>query len=132
MRERKGASAVLIKVIAAIILNILLAYAAGRFLPKLFVISPGFSPHLVVGGVLAATNLLVVPALSVLFLPLRLCATAVAFFVVNILGLYISVEIVEALEVDGVTLAIEGGGASWLFLSFILGLFNGGLRRAFR
>lgn len=129
MGEKRGRPGVLTKFLAAVVVNAILAYAVGRFLPKLLVISPGLYPHAVVGVVLAVTNLLVVPILHIIALPIRLFATAVAFFAVNILGLYVSLEIVKMLSLEGVTLAIEGGVVSWLLLSLVFGLVNGGLRK---
>lgn len=126
---RKRRRGILVKLFVSVAANAAVASGLSSFLPKLFTVSSGAYALLIIGVVLTAVNQLVVPLLSILALPLRAFAAFLAFFAVNIGGLYVATLFLAEIALPGVELQITGGVVSWIVVSLVFGAVNGVIRR---
>ena len=95
-----------------------------RTFPLFFVLTGGVKAIMFVGLVLSFLNWIIVPILQILSLPIKFFAWFIGFLLVNATALWLTVALVEALQVEGVSLSIGGGIIGWITLSFVLGFAN--------
>ncbi len=84
----------------------------------------GTKAIVLVGIVFAFVNWIVAPILRVISLPIKFFAWIIAFVLVNVITMWFAVWFVDALAVEGISLAIDGGIIGWLTMSVILGFCN--------
>ncbi len=120
--ERKASAA--LKLLFRIVINVGMAFFFQSTFPIFFVLQGGVKALVLVGITLAFLNWIVVPVLHILSLPIKLFAWIVAFFLVNMASLWLTVWFITALKIEGMSLAIQGGIVGWLVLSFFLGVGN--------
>lgn len=89
-----------------------------------FVLQGGYQAIAIVALTFTVLNMLVVPVLHVLSLPIKMLAWIVAFILVNAAAVWLTVWFVTALSIPGISLAIGGGIVGWILVSVILGIGN--------
>lgn len=73
---------------------------------------------------MAFLNLLVRPVLNVISFPLFLFSGIIAIILVNVLFLWLTLQIVEGWDPARIGLAVTGGAWGWILSSLALGLGN--------
>jgi len=112
------------KILLRVVVNLGLVVFFRRTFPVFFVLVGDIKAVVLVGLILAFLNWIIVPILHVLSLPIKFFAWLVGFLLVNAVALWITVWIVTALQIEGVSLAIGGGIIGWITISMILGFCN--------
>lgn len=124
MPDTAQGSSTALKILFRTIINVGMVFFFQSTFPTYFVLQGGVKALVLVGLILTFLNWIVVPILHILALPIKLFAWIVAFFLVNMASLWLTVWFVTALEVEGMSLAIQGGIIGWLILSLFLGIGN--------
>ncbi len=95
-----------------------------NYFGSFFVLGGGYQGIAVVGLTFTVLNMLIVPILNVLSLPIKFIAWMIAFILVNAAAIWLTVWFVASIGIMGVSLAIEGGIIGWIIVSVILGMGN--------
>ena len=119
----------ILRIVFRVALNTGIVVFFVRTFPDFFVLEGGPKAVVFVGLVLSFLNWIVVPVLQVLSLPIKFFAWFIGFLLVNVIALWLTVQCVQALAVEGVSLTIGGGIVGWVTLSFILGFANWMVRK---
>jgi uncharacterized membrane protein YvlD (DUF360 family) len=119
-RRANGAMKLAFRVFINVALVLFLRSSLGAY----FVLEGGAQAIAITALLFTALNMLVVPVLNVLSLPIKLFAWIVAFVLVNIAAVWIAVWIMDTLAISGVSLAIEGGVVGWFLVSATVGVGN--------
>ncbi|MBT3834704.1 hypothetical protein HOF56_00485 [Candidatus Peribacteria bacterium] len=114
----------IIRIIVRLVLNIGLVIFFLNYFGSFFLLEGGTKAIVLVGIVFAFVNWIVAPILRVISLPIKFFAWIIAFVLVNVITMWFAVWFVDALAVEGISLAIDGGIIGWLTMSVILGFCN--------
>jgi putative membrane protein len=107
-----------------VFINVGIVWFLDAYFPEFFILQGGTQAIAIAGLILTFLNWIVVPLLHVLSLPIKMIAWMVAFLLVNAGALWLTVFLIESLDVSGVSLAIGGGAVGWVLVSVILGIGN--------
>ncbi|MBI3589623.1 MAG: phage holin family protein [Candidatus Liptonbacteria bacterium] len=113
----------LVKTAAIIVINALVFWAMGRYLPG-FTLSGDFRQVLVIASIFTALNFILKPVIKLLFGPIIVLTLGLGLVVVNMLVLYILDRLVNSLTIQGVL--------TLLYASLIVGVVNFGLHSIFK
>jgi len=95
-----------------------------HYFDTFFVLEGGYQAIAIVALTFTVLNMIVIPILNVLSLPIKLIAWLVAFILVNAAAVYITIWFITAIAIPGVSLAIEGSFIGWILVSAVLGAGN--------
>ncbi len=107
-----------------VFINVAIVLFLQGYFGTFFVLQGGYQATAIVALTFTVLNMLVVPVLHVLSLPIKMLAWIIAFILVNAAAVWLTVWFVAALSIPGISLAIGGGIVGWIFVSVILGVGN--------
>lgn len=107
-----------------VFINVGIVILLKSYFSSFFVLGGGYQGIAIVGLTFTVLNMIVVPILNVLSLPIKFIAWIIAFALVNAVAIWLTVWFVESVEIMGVSLAIEGGIVGWIIVSVVLGMGN--------
>ena len=114
----------MIRLLVRLILNVGLVVLFLNYFSGFFLLDGGVKAIVLVGIVFTFVNWIIAPILRIISLPINFLAGIIAFVLVNVITLWFAVWFTDALAVDGISLAVDGGVVGWLILSAILGFCN--------
>lgn len=107
-----------------VFINVGVVIFLNSYFGSFFVLDGGYQGIAIVGLTFTVLNMLVVPILNVLSLPIKFIAWMIAFILVNAAAIWLTIWFVTSIGIMGVGLAIEGGIVGWVIVSVILGMGN--------
>lgn len=107
-----------------VFINVGVVIFLNSYFSSFFALSGGYQGIAIVALTFTVLNMLVVPILNVLSLPIKFIAWMIAFILVNAAAIWLTVWFVTSIGIMGVSLAIEGGIVGWIIVSVILGMGN--------
>jgi len=107
-----------------VFINVAIVLFLRSYFGTFFVLQGGYQSIAIVALTFTFLNMLIVPVLHVLSLPIKMFAWIIAFILVNAAAVWLAVWFVTALSIPGVSLAIGGGIIGWIFVSVIFGVGN--------
>lgn len=107
-----------------VFINIAIVLFLRSYFGTFFILQGGYQAIAIVALTFTVLNMLIVPVLHVLSLPIKMFAWIIAFILVNAAAVWLAVWFVTALSISGVSLSIGGGIIGWIFVSVIFGVGN--------
>jgi len=120
--ERRANSGM--KIAFRVLINVAVVFFLQNYFDSFFDLRGGYQGIAIVSLTFTVLNMLIVPVLHVLSLPIKMIAWIVAFIIVNAAAVWLTVWFITALNIPGVSLSIEGGVVGWIFVSVIFGMGN--------
>lgn len=110
------------KIVFGIVLNALALYVVTKFLPEIQY-TGGIAFFIVGGTIIGFVNTFVKPIMKLLSLPLVLITVGLFLFVINAIVFWLTVQIVNGINIADVTITVESPLA-YFMASIIFGLVN--------
>jgi uncharacterized membrane protein YvlD (DUF360 family) len=122
-KTEKRANTIL-KIAFRVFINVGIVWWLDRSFGDFFALDGGYQGIALVGLTFTALNMIVVPILNVISLPIKFFAWIIAFILVNAGAVWLTLWFIATLNVPGVSLAIEGGIIGWILVSVLFGVGN--------
>ena len=110
--------------ILLVLVNAAALFITTQALPEQFMVTGGWQGILTAGVIFGVLNSLVKPILKVLTLPFVFLSGGLFIFVINAVILWLAQYTLKILELNGVSIVIEGGWMIWLYAIVIIGATN--------
>lgn len=107
-----------------VFINVAIVFFLRSYFGTFFVLQGGYQAIAIVALTFTVLNMLIVPVLHVLSLPIKMIAWIIAFILVNAAAVWLAVWFIAALSIPGVSLSIGGGIIGWILVSVIFGVGN--------
>lgn len=112
------------RLILHIIVNIAALYFISDFLAGDFLITGGIKGYLIAALLFGFLNGIVKPILKILSLPFIFVTAGVFVLVINTFLVWFAEYALDILEFEGVTILVEGGVITYLYVGILLGVIN--------
>lgn len=112
-----------VRLIIKLVINIVLVWAAQKYLSQYIILTGGPAAWIVIGALLTLLNIFLRPLLEIVTFPLKLFATILAIILANGVFLYVAEQIIGLMDPALVSMHITNIGG-WIVLSLGLGLAN--------
>src|SRR3989344_3045778 len=107
-----------------VFINVAIVLFLQNYFGTFFMLAGGYQSIAITALTFTFLNMLIVPVLHVLSLPIKMIAWIIAFILVNAAAVWLAVWFITALSISGVSLSIGGGILGWIFVSAIFGVGN--------